>query len=344
MERHQRRLEECFLAKVSVAVAMSVIRSRPEGASVSQHVEALAARLKERDQTWRSKAEELQREVLGLRQALLVATATASAGHNVTTESECAPGSDSDTPELFQLVPPPPPLPFNQQRDAQQRAGLPHEHILHSLCALQRADPPPLGPGRDGDISEDALCELLDGLVATFRHRWLGVGTSQLALKACQASSRATDMFSLRSMPPARLTSCLKASLRELTAMLLHARRRQPTVDLLAECLVALGRSRMAKSFLVGHILSEENASVDEVPVDEYHNALRLLSILEELLSDSPLSWRQEVKSEQMASLRRLQQQMFALWHEFPLFAVTVWRVAMLAASSNLSSSATDHS
>ncbi|XP_077408123.1 proteasome subunit beta type-6 isoform X5 [Vanacampus margaritifer] len=307
MERHQRRLEECFLAKVSVAVAMSVIRSRPEGASVSQHVEALAARLKERDQTWRSKAEELQREVLGLRQALLVATATASAGHNVTTESECAPGSDSDTPELFQLVPPPPPLPFNQQRDAQQRAGLPHEHILHSLCALQRADPPPLGPGRDGDISEDALCELLDGLVATFRHRWLGVGTSQLALKACQASSRATDMFSLRSMPPARLTSCLKASLRELTAMLLHARRRQPTVDLLAECLVALGRSRMAKSFLVGHILSEvsvladqlcrvirENASVDEVPVDEYHNALRLLSILEELLSDSPLSWRQE--------------------------------------------------
>ncbi|XP_077366080.1 meiosis-specific protein MEI4 isoform X2 [Festucalex cinctus] len=329
MEQHKRRLEECFLAKVGVAVAMSAIRSKPEGASVRQHVEALAARLRERDETWRSKAEELQLEVLGLRRALLVATATASAGH------ERGPGSDSDTPELFQPVPPPPQVSPNQQRDARQRAGLPHERILHSLCAIQRAaDLPPLGPGGDGDISEDVLCELLDALAAAFGERSLGGGAGQLALKACHAfaSSPAT--------PTARLTSRLKASLRELTATLLHAGRRQPTVDLLAECLAALGRSRMAKSFLVAHILSQENAGVERIPVDEYHNALRLLTILEDLLSDS--SRRQEVKWEQTESLRHLEQQVFALSHEFPLFAVTVWRVAALAASTNLSSSATN--
>ncbi|XP_061559655.1 meiosis-specific protein MEI4 isoform X5 [Phycodurus eques] len=211
---------ECFLAKVSVAVAMSVIRRRPAGASVGRYVQTLAARLREGEQTWRSKAELLQQEVLGLRQALLVATATESTGTDVTTES------DSDTPELLQLVPAQQQLPSNQQQAAQRRAGLRHEHFLHSFCAFQRADPPWLGPGRDTDtaeVSADAPCRLLDTLVATFRERSLVGGAGQLALKACQASARAMDLFTSRGAPSARLTTQLQASLRELTAILLHA-------------------------------------------------------------------------------------------------------------------------
>ncbi|XP_061559652.1 meiosis-specific protein MEI4 isoform X2 [Phycodurus eques] len=337
---------ECFLAKVSVAVAMSVIRRRPAGASVGRYVQTLAARLREGEQTWRSKAELLQQEVLGLRQALLVATATESTGTDVTTES------DSDTPELLQLVPAQQQLPSNQQQAAQRRAGLRHEHFLHSFCAFQRADPPWLGPGRDTDtaeVSADAPCRLLDTLVATFRERSLVGGAGQLALKACQASARAMDLFTSRGAPSARLTTQLQASLRELTAILLHASQ-HPTVDVLASCLAALGRSRIAKSFLVGHILSEvsvladalccaiqENASVHKIPVDEYHNALRLLTILEELLSDSRASRR---KSEQAESLQYLEQQTFTLSQEFPLFAVSMWRVAALVGTTNVSSSA----
>ncbi|XP_061610359.1 meiosis-specific protein MEI4 isoform X6 [Phyllopteryx taeniolatus] len=340
---------ECFGAKVSVAVAMSVIRRRPAGVGVGRHVHTLAARLTEGEQTWRSKAELLQQEVLGLRQALLVATATAteSTGPDVTTES------DSDTPELLQLVPAQQQqLPSNRQQAAQRRAELPHEHFLHSCCAFQRADPPWLGPGRDTDtaeVSADAPCRLLDTLAATFRERSLVGGAGRLALKACRASARAMDLFSSRGAPSARLTTRLQASLRELAAILLHASR-QPTVDVSASCLAALGRSRMAKPFLVGHILSEvsvladalcravqENASVDKIPVDEYHNALRLLTILEELLSDSRASRR---KSEQTESLQYLERQTLTLWQEFPLFAVSVWRVAALVGTTDVPSSA----
>ncbi|XP_061610360.1 meiosis-specific protein MEI4 isoform X7 [Phyllopteryx taeniolatus] len=219
---------ECFGAKVSVAVAMSVIRRRPAGVGVGRHVHTLAARLTEGEQTWRSKAELLQQEVLGLRQALLVATATAteSTGPDVTTES------DSDTPELLQLVPAQQQqLPSNRQQAAQRRAELPHEHFLHSCCAFQRADPPWLGPGRDTDtaeVSADAPCRLLDTLAATFRERSLVGGAGRLALKACRASARAMDLFSSRGAPSARLTTRLQASLRELAAILLHASR-QPT-------------------------------------------------------------------------------------------------------------------
>ncbi|XP_061610355.1 meiosis-specific protein MEI4 isoform X2 [Phyllopteryx taeniolatus] len=253
---------ECFGAKVSVAVAMSVIRRRPAGVGVGRHVHTLAARLTEGEQTWRSKAELLQQEVLGLRQALLVATATAteSTGPDVTTES------DSDTPELLQLVPAQQQqLPSNRQQAAQRRAELPHEHFLHSCCAFQRADPPWLGPGRDTDtaeVSADAPCRLLDTLAATFRERSLVGGAGRLALKACRASARAMDLFSSRGAPSARLTTRLQASLRELAAILLHASR-QPTVDVSASCLAALGRSRMAKPFLVGHILSEVSVLAD---------------------------------------------------------------------------------
>ncbi|XP_019740470.1 meiosis-specific protein MEI4 [Hippocampus comes] len=312
---------------------MAAIRGAPDGATAARRLEALAARLRDRDQMWRGKAEELQREVLGLRRALLIATAAASTGHDATTQSERAPGSDSDTPELGQLVSPRPRLLSIQRQDAPRRARLPHHHVLSALGAFQR-------PGDAGQLSEDELCRLLDALAAGFRDRSLPPGAWQLTLKACQASSRAMDEFSSQSAPAARLTTRLRASLRELAATLLRAGRRQPTLELLTECLAALGRSRMAKSFLVARILSEvsaladalgraihENAGADKIPVDEYHNALRLLRILEELPSDSPASRRREATSEQAESLRRLQQQMFAISPEFPLFALTVWRM-----------------
>ncbi|XP_061667401.1 meiosis-specific protein MEI4 isoform X2 [Syngnathoides biaculeatus] len=319
---------------------MSAIRRRPAGGAVGHFVETLAARLRESEQTWRRKAELLQQEVLGLRRALLIATAKQSAGPDATTES------DSDTPELFQLVPP------QQQQQQfpsnQQRVELPHERFLRSFCDFLRDDPLWLGPGQDtetGDISADAPCRLLDALAAVFRERSLVGGAGQLAVKACQAFARATDPFSSRGALSARMTTQLQTSLRELTAILLHSSHHL-TADVLASCLATLGRSRVAKTFLVGHILSEvggladalcraiqENASVDEIPVDEYHNALRLLTILEELLSDVR-------SSEQTESLRYLEQQTFALSQEFPLLAVSVWRVAALIRTQNLSSCA----
>ncbi|XP_051909330.1 meiosis-specific protein MEI4-like isoform X2 [Hippocampus zosterae] len=326
MERRQ----GCFLAKVSVAVAVAVIGGAADGATAARRLEALVARLRDRDRMWRAKAEELQREVLGLRRALLIATATASTGHDAATESQRAPDSDSDTPELHGLVSPRPRLLSIRRQDA---ARLPHQHVLHALGAFQR-------PGAAGQLSEDELCRFLDALASAFRERSLPPGAWQITLQACRASSRAMDEFSSQSVPAARLTTCLRASLRELAATLLRAGRRQPMLELLTQCLAALGRSRMAKSFLVAGILSEENAAADKIPVDEYHNALRLLRILEELPSEPPASRRRQVTAEQAESLQRLQQQMFDVSPEFPLFALTVWRVSVRVMPTSVGSSA----
>lgn len=52
---------------------------KPSGVSSREYVEALARKLESRDEGWKNKAEELQQEVLRLRQELLITRATSSA-------------------------------------------------------------------------------------------------------------------------------------------------------------------------------------------------------------------------------------------------------------------------
>lgn len=67
---------EWFSTQAKVAVAVALIRNRPPGMSGRQYAEALGCRLRSQDEGWKKKAEELQREVLRLRQEALIATAT----------------------------------------------------------------------------------------------------------------------------------------------------------------------------------------------------------------------------------------------------------------------------
>lgn len=70
---------EWFLVKAKVALAAAVIRTRPSGLSGREYAEALACKLKSRDEGWRRKAQELQQEVLRLRQEVLMSRATLNA-------------------------------------------------------------------------------------------------------------------------------------------------------------------------------------------------------------------------------------------------------------------------
>lgn len=54
---------------------MAVIKSKPPGRSAGEHAQALARVLKSHDEGWRKKAQELQQEVLRLRQELLMSRA-----------------------------------------------------------------------------------------------------------------------------------------------------------------------------------------------------------------------------------------------------------------------------
>ncbi|XP_057678667.1 uncharacterized protein LOC130907513 [Corythoichthys intestinalis] len=288
MESSKRCHEEFFLAKLTVAVAVSVIRSRPAGVCIRQHVQSLAAKLKQRERT-ASRAKEA-----GGAHCLPVTVGenTSTSGHNVPTE-------------LLGPVPPP------------------AERFPHLLCALQRMDAP-----WPGDVLPDALRGLTDALAEATRECRLPAGAGQLALEAC---SRAADLSSGNA-------EGLEASLTDLIAALRRAGPRHPTADLLSECLVVLGRSRAANSFLFVAVLSEaselaerlchavqENTGVADFPADEYHMAWRLLTIAEELPKDAPVARRHRVRLEQ--TLRQLERQMLALWQEFPLLAVAVWRM-----------------
>lgn len=53
-----------------------MIKTRPAGMSGRAHAEALASELRSRDESWKEKAQELQQEVLRLRQEMLIAKVT----------------------------------------------------------------------------------------------------------------------------------------------------------------------------------------------------------------------------------------------------------------------------
>lgn len=63
------------LTTVQVAMAMAVIKSRPPGTTSREYAEALAHRLLVQDSGLRTRVQELQREVLRLRQEIAMSKA-----------------------------------------------------------------------------------------------------------------------------------------------------------------------------------------------------------------------------------------------------------------------------
>lgn len=74
--------------KARAALAVAVIKSKPSGLSAGEHAQALARVLKSHDEGWRKKAQELQQEVLRLRQELLMSRARAGVEAAGRTKSE----------------------------------------------------------------------------------------------------------------------------------------------------------------------------------------------------------------------------------------------------------------
>ncbi|KAM9840327.1 meiosis-specific protein MEI4 [Aulostomus maculatus] len=70
-----------FVLRGKVALVVAISKTTPPGMSVREHAEALAGRLKAWNEGWRTRAQELQREVLSLRQEVLAARATSDRNH-----------------------------------------------------------------------------------------------------------------------------------------------------------------------------------------------------------------------------------------------------------------------
>ena len=78
-----RQLQWVF-SQARVALAVVLVKIRPSGVSARHYAETLASGLKRSDEGWKKEAQELQREVLRLRQELLMSrvaeTKVASSG------------------------------------------------------------------------------------------------------------------------------------------------------------------------------------------------------------------------------------------------------------------------
>ncbi|CAI5684690.1 unnamed protein product [Oreochromis niloticus] len=245
---------EWFSMQAKVAVAVALIRNRPPGMSSRQYAEALGCRLRSQDEGWKKKAEELQREVLRLRQEALIATATCASKSStqgadssrmddpsqdlfgpgrVEFSKEPRPDCDSETPELFLHEAEPaaaslPPLVPCSHRD--EAALHPHVQFMQSLCALHRVDGnsravEALWFGCDGDVGSvlaDTVCQLLDSVAAACRDSST-LGSHNLLLKACQIAAQAMDLYCSQQLPSAELVRRVEEPLRELSGMLLHS-------------------------------------------------------------------------------------------------------------------------
>uniref|UniRef100_UPI0037E81578 meiosis-specific protein MEI4 n=1 Tax=Semicossyphus pulcher TaxID=241346 RepID=UPI0037E81578 len=369
-----------FLLRARLALATAIIKNRPPGKSGREHAEALGCELRSRDESWKKKAQELQQEMLRLRQESLITrvtsntkSSTEAAGQDsmdvsqdlfgpgsVACSSDLQPGCDSETPELnprdpqSALTSPQPPVPSGHQL----RSVLPHVHFLQSLCALHRVEGNSRGleslwfcsDGDAGSVLVDSVCQLLDSVLASCRDP-PPLGPADLVLQGCQVAARAMDLLCSRRLPSVEFMRRVEESLRELTGMLLHSNQLSRAAEKLTEYLIVLGSSSMSKSFLIRHILSEISALADQLwqafqeeegssgleqfPVDEYQNSCFLFWILEELLQKSKVPCRVEVGSDQSGFLSHLEQRVFLLSNEFPLFCIYMWRIGGLLTSSD---------
>ncbi|XP_013873404.1 meiosis-specific protein MEI4 isoform X2 [Austrofundulus limnaeus] len=327
METEEAGRARWLYMRARVAVAMAVIKAKPPGASGRDHCEALSRGLRRLDRGWRNKARGLQQEVLRLRQELLITTVTSNtrSSSQVTEDNMDAlsqdlfsPGSlvscagpqldcDSETPDLLLQDPPvlpPPPGPCGGPGGSSLR---PHVHFLLSLCALQRAECSGgaearfFGPdGTVGSVTADTVCHLLRCVVAACRDPPAPGLPPDLVLRACQVASRALELLCAPRRPSVELMRRVEEPLKELIQTLLLSKRASRAAGRMVEYLVALGSSRILKSFVIRHIVSEISSVADQLlqasqeasglevfPVDRYQNSCHLLWILEVLLQNS---------------------------------------------------------
>ncbi|XP_054474957.1 meiosis-specific protein MEI4 [Anoplopoma fimbria] len=279
--------------------------------------------------------------------------------------ADLQPRCDSETPELLQPDPPPaiplpqPPVPSSPHGGPCGKTLVPHAQFLQSLCSLHRVEEDSRGleslwfspEGGVGSVLADSVCQLLDSVVAACRVP-LQLGSGDPVLQACRVVTRAMDLFCSQRLPSVEFTRSVEESLRELTVLLLHSNQlsRHRSAEKLMEYLITLGSSSLSRTFLIPHILSlisdlahqlwqffqgQESSSLDEFPVDQYQNSCYLFWILEELLQNSKVPCRVEVGSDQTGFLRHLEQRVFLMSEEFPLFFICMWRLGCLLTSSD---------
>lgn len=230
---------------------------------------------------------------------------------------------------------------------------LPHVPFLQSLLGLQRlASSDSLWLGLDsGSVSvmEDSVAQLLDSVGAALTES-PGPGlrpSGDTVLQACEVSAQALEVYCSRRTPSVEFSGRAEETLRRLTEALLRSNQHSQfqLSERLLDCLMALGSSQMFKCFLIRLIISQLSALTEQLwhffqapdpdlacfPLDLFQNSCSLFWTLEMLLLKSDQDrFSLDLSSDQTGFIQSLEQRVFHLSHEFPLFSVYLWRVAGL--------------
>ncbi|XP_017340587.1 meiosis-specific protein MEI4 isoform X1 [Ictalurus punctatus] len=194
--------EAWHIRRAKLGVALAVIKSKPAGKSAREHAEYLAAKLKQQEENWKSKAEDLKEEVLRLKQDLLLTKllskqrngAETAQGDDVVklfsqdlTEAQLSENDSGCDTQTLSLTPDPadavlsstvPPYSIRPghssfHRDTRECALSKHMRFLQNLSALR-------GSGRNtqmdrGDaVMEDTALSMIKSVVEA--HREAGAG------------------------------------------------------------------------------------------------------------------------------------------------------------------------
>lgn len=77
-----------------------------------------------------------------------------------------------------------------------------------------------------------------------------------------------------------------------------------------------------------------QDQGLDSFPVDQFQTSAYLFGIVEELLNRSEVPCQVEMGSEQTGFLALLEQRVFLLSEEFPLFSMYMWRIGRLLSTT----------
>ncbi|TRY59140.1 hypothetical protein DNTS_032395 [Danionella cerebrum] len=349
-----------YIHATRLAVAVAIIKISPPGGA-RLFTESLAERLKQQEESWRSRAKGLKEDLLHLKQELLLTHALLKTRSNAEpgpwmasqddqkqfrADSECDAENISQTQSCRALIPYQTPTPPNSQiftlrpgHWSQEQKLIKHTEFLLRLSVLQGGFEPALCT--ESDVVWESVVQLMDSMVEAFRQAHAGqpLGHSEQLHQASKLLAQTlspekarhgfSEQHSHRVEELMREMICLMLSNQQLNALSVQM--------VLSKCLLALGGSRVLKSPLVRLLMSLviqmaqklwdacEGFREDHDPVDWicYQNSFYAFWVLEHLAADGDEGVNHELR-------QQLESKAFPLADEFPLFSLYMWRVAGL--------------
>ncbi|KAI5608470.1 meiosis-specific protein MEI4, partial [Silurus asotus] len=354
------------IRRAKLGVALAVIKSKPAGQSGREHAEKLVFKLKQQEETWKRKAEELQDQVLSLRQELLLVKllskqrkgAESSQGDDVfkllsqdlieAQHSENDSGCDTQT---LSLTPDPadPAAPrsisFTSSFDRDPRGHVLSKHMrfLQNLCAL-RSMGRNVHMDRGDAVIEDTAVNMIESIVEA--HRAGGEGDVSQLSPLVQAS-RLVALALERGFGKQGAFEKAEEFLDELLEILLNNSQLNKVAvqDNLTECLICLGGATALRAALVNLVLTRivrlaehlwtgcqevpEGQQPKQVDWVRYENSFYLFWTLEQLIQTGSGRAGTELHHQHQNShlQTQLEKHVLPLSDEFPLFALYMWRI-----------------